>query len=138
MSEITEFNENFLVVSSVSLTKKKENKFEFQQKIKTSEEFQNNLILLLIQARDKAPSSEPLTKIEKEIEKTKNLDTYFTKVKSKKVISKNIVEITFHGGLRSLPNYGNDAFLYFIVSEEKNFKFPSNFSMATFVFSESI
>ena len=132
MSEITEFNENFLVISSVSLTEKKEHKFEFLQKIKTSEEFQNNLILLLIQAREKAPSSEPLTNIEKEIEKTKNLDTYFTKVKSKKVISKNIVEITFQGGLESLPNFGNDAFLYFIVSEEKNFIFPSDFSMTTF------
>lgn len=132
MSEITEFNENFLVVSSISLTKKKENKFEFPLEIKTSEEFQNNLIMLLMQAREQAPSSEPLTNIEKEIEKTKNLDTYFTKVKSKKVISKNIVEITFQGGLKSLPNYGNDAFLYFIISEEKNFKFPVDFSMATF------
>lgn len=132
MSEITDFDENFLVITSVSLTEKKDHKFEFLHKIKTSEEFQNNLILLLIQAREKAPSSEPLTNIEKEIEKTKNLDTYFTKVKSKKVISKNIVEITFQGGLESLPNYGDDAFLYFIVSKEKNFKFPNDFSMATF------
>mgnify|MGYP001169262651 CR=1 FL=1 len=132
MSEITEFDENSLLVTSVSLTEKKDHKFEFLQKIKTSEEFQNNLILLLIQAREKAPSSEPLTNIEKEIEKTRSLDTYFAEVKSKKVISENIVEITLQGGLENLPNFGNDAFLYFIVSKEKNFKFSDDFTMTTY------
>ena len=132
MSEISEFDENFLVITSVSLIEKKDHKFEFLQKIKTSEDFQNNLILLLIQAREKAPSSEPLTNIEKEIEKTRSLDTYFSEVKSKKVISENIVEITFQGGLENLPNFGNDAFLYFIVSKEKNFTFSDDFTMATF------
>jgi NADPH-dependent ferric siderophore reductase len=88
--------------------------------------------LCLAEARKKAPENYPKTRIEIQIEKTLNLDTYITKVKKKRIISSNIIEITFYGGLESLPDLKNDAFMYFIIHKNIDHKYPENFVMQDF------
>ncbi len=70
---------------------------KFPQEVKDSVEVSNFFYFCLSQARAKAPEDYPKTRLEKQIERTLNLETYITKVKTKKVISSNIIEITFEG-----------------------------------------
>ena len=86
----------------------------------------------LSKARADAPEDYPKTRLEKLIEKTLNLDTYITRVKNKREISSNIIEITFKGGLQKLPNLKNDAFMYFIINSDIEHKYPEGFSMTDF------
>ena len=105
---------------------------QFPQKVKDSIEVSNFFYACLSEARAKAPADYPKTRLEKLIEKTLNLDTYITKVKDKKEISSNIIEITFENGIESLPNLKNDAFMYFIIHKDINHKYPQGFSMKDF------
>ena len=90
------------------------------------------LLECLDQARKKAPKNVPKTRIELEIERNKNLKTYFTSVSGTKKISSNIVEISFKNGLDDLPDIKNDAFLFFIIPKFKKDKFPEGFSMSNY------
>ena len=105
---------------------------KFPQEVKDSVEVSNFFYFCLSQARAKAPEDYPKTRLEKQIERTLNLETYITKVKTKKVISSNIIEITFEGGMSNLPDLKNDAFMYFIVHKDINHKYPKGFSMEDF------
>ena len=86
----------------------------------------------LSEARINAPEDYPKTRLEKLIENTLNLETYITQVKTKKIISSNIIEITFEGGLENLPDLKNDAFMYFMIHREIDHKFPKNYSIQDF------
>ena len=105
---------------------------KFPNTFKSSDEVVTFFYLCLAEARKKAPEDYPKTRIEIQIEKTLNLNTYITKVKNKKEISSNIIEITFHGGLESLPDLKNDAFMYFIIHKNIDHKYPENFVMQNF------
>ena len=105
---------------------------KFPNTFKSSDEVVTFFYLCLAEARKKAPEDCPKTRIEIQIEKTLNLDTYITKVKNKRTISSNIIEITFYGGLESLPDLKNDAFMYFIIHKNIDHKYPKNFVMQDF------
>ena len=105
---------------------------EFPEKVKDSVEVSNFFYSCLSKARADAPEDYPKTRLEKLIEKTLNLDTYITRVKNKRDISSSIIEITFEGGLQNLPNLKNDAFMYFIVNNDIEHKYPEGFSMNDF------
>ena len=111
---------------------KKIQQIEFPEKVKDSVEVSNFFYSCLSKARANAPEDYPKTRLEKLIEKTLNLDTYITRVKNKKEISSNIIEITFKGGLQNLPNLKNDAFMYFIVNSDIDHKYPEGFSLNDF------
>ena len=111
---------------------KKIQQIEFPEKVKDSVGVSNFFYSCLSKARADAPEDYPKTRLEKLIEKTLNLDTYITKVKNKREISSNIIEITFKGGLQNLPNLKNDAFMYFIVNSDIEHKYPEGFSMNDF------
>lgn len=99
---------------------------KFPNTFKSSDEVVTFFYLCLAEARKKAPENYPKTRIEIQIEKTLNLDTYITKVKKKRIISSNIIEITFYGGLESLPDLKNDAFMYFIIHKNIDHKYPED------------
>jgi|TARA_B100001093_G_C26715686_1_gene965533 NADPH-dependent ferric siderophore reductase len=105
---------------------------KFPNTFQSSDEVVTFFYFCLAEARKKAPEDYPKTRIEIQIEKTLDLNTYITKVKNKREISSNIIEITFHEGLESLPDLKNDAFMYFIVHEDINHKYPKNFVMQNF------
>ena len=113
-------------------TKKIYQTIRFPREVKSSNEISTFFIKILNQAREKAPKNYPKTRIEGLIEKTLNLETYITKVTSKRVISSNMIEITFKGGLEDLPDLKNDSFMYFIVHKDIKHNYPHNFTMQKF------
>ena len=131
-SEIHEINEEKIIININTKDGLVNQSIDFDQEPKSSEEVTSYFFFCLAKAREKSPESEPLTKVEEQIEKTKNLNTYFTKVEKVSSISENIIEIIFRGGLEALPNIKNDAFLYIIVPNSKDIDYPDGFSMATY------
>ena len=131
-SEIHEINEEKIIIKINTYQGSINHSIDFDQEPKDSNEVTSYFFLCLAGAREKAPDSEPLTKVEAQIERTKKLSTYFTKVEKVSSISANIIEIIFRGGLEALPNIKNDAFLYFIVPNSKDIDYPDGFSMATY------
>ena len=117
----------------ISVSDKKINKtIQFPKEAKDSNEVSTFFYTFLNQARIKAPEDYPKTRVESLIEKTLNLKTYITKVRGKRTISSNILEITFEGGLEDLPDLNNDAFMYFIIHQEIGHKYPEGFTMQDF------
>ena len=132
-SRISSINEEGIHLSTSDGGSTLERTLEFLEMPNTNEEVVGVLLASLSDARSKAPSNVPKTKIELEFEKTRRLKTYFTEVFERRDVSSNILELKFKGGLEELPNLGNDAFLYFIVdSSGETDDFPPGFSMETF------
>ena len=133
-SRISSINEEGIHLSTGDGRSNLERSLIFLEMPKTSEEVVAVLLASLSDARSKAPSTAPKTKIELEFDRTRKLKTYFTEVFERRDISSNILELKFKGGLEELPNLGNDAFLYFIVdSSGEADGFPPGFSMETFM-----
>lgn len=107
-------------------------KIKFPKTVDGASAVSTFLYSYLSEARINAPKDYPKTRLEKLIENTLNLETYITNVKTKKIISSNIIEITFEGGLENLPDLKNDAFMYFMVHKEIDHKFPKNFTIQNF------
>ena len=129
IKEISQKEITFILETS---QEEKIKRVEFPESPKNSAEVSNFFYACLSQARSNAPEGYPLSRLEKLIKKTLDLDTYITMVKSKKEISSNIIEITFTGGLENLPDLQNDAFMYLIIHNDLNHKYPNKFSMRDF------
>tara|TARA_B100000287_G_scaffold421884_1_gene463148 strand:- start:438 stop:1514 length:1077 start_codon:yes stop_codon:yes gene_type:complete len=131
-TKITEISEKEISLL-ISLSDTKINKaIQFPEEAKDANEVSTFFYTALNQARSKAPEDYPITRVESLIKKTLNLKTYITKVIGKRIISSNILEITFEGGLEDLPNLKNDAFMYFIVHREIGHKYPEGFTIQDF------
>lgn len=104
----------------------------FESEPPSADAVADNLLLCLALARENAPDSEPQTRIERDIARSKQLGTYRTSVKATRRISSNIQQITFAGGLDGLPDIGHDAFVYVIVPDSADAEFSPDFSMSTF------
>ena len=131
-TKITEISEKEISLLINVSDKKVYKTIQFPKEAKDSNEVSAFFYTFLNQARSKAPEDYPKTRVEKSIEKTLNLKTYITKVKGKRTISSNILEITFEGGLEDLPDLKNDAFIYFIIHQEIGHKYPEGFTMQDF------
>ena len=131
-TQIKEISQKEITLVLSSGENEKIKSIEFPEKVKDSVEVSNFFYVCLSEARTKAPVDYPKTRLEKLIEKTLNLDTYITKVKDKKDISSNIIEITFEHGMESLPDLKNDAFMYFMVHRDIDHSYPKDFSMQNF------
>ncbi|MBO6701806.1 MAG: SIP domain-containing protein [Pseudomonadales bacterium] len=97
--------------------------------IERRDQFPENFIHLLRQARIKAGEGVPKTSIEKEIAKNATLKTYFASVKSTQWVTSNIREITVQ--LESdFASPGWDAFMFVMVPHQGE-SLPLDYDMAT-------
>tara|TARA_B100000989_G_scaffold286764_1_gene255742 strand:- start:319 stop:1392 length:1074 start_codon:yes stop_codon:yes gene_type:complete len=131
-TQIKDISQKEITLMLETSKEEKIKRVEFPEKPKNSIEVSNFFYACLSHARSNAPEGYPLSHLENLIKKTLNLDTYITRVKSKREISSNIIEITFEGGLENLPDLQNDSFMYLIIHNDLNHKYPNEFTMRNF------
>ncbi|MEM7097998.1 MAG: siderophore-interacting protein [Pseudomonadota bacterium] len=96
------------------------------------ESLQGQLMGLLTAARLKAGARTPLTSIEKELRHNATLQTYVSEVKSTRMITPNLVQVTLYGGLEDFVYPGWDAFVYLMVPTNPEDQLPDDFTFADF------
>lgn len=88
---------------------------DFAQPAVSLEQLQAGMMGLLARSRQAAGDAAPPTSIERELESTKKLSTFVTRVARVREVTPHLRGITFAGGLEGFRPIGPDQFVYVMV-----------------------